>query len=370
MIQDINRLIDKTHFKSLNHFKDHVKNKYPDITDKELRQIYNDRIKDPYVDKKKISKFQIRIFSNSTNTWFHDIFVNPGDIGPKYFHLFVGTNNRYAVANPLENKNADSIMNSLQLFLDNHKCIKLTSDEESAFLSKTVLEFLKSRKILVNTIPDKNHSALGIIDRLIKTLRDMNTPNEKSKSQSNAKKYKSFTVERMNKLINIYNNTFHSSIKTTPKKMYENRELEEKYILKRLKEREEQRKLQDFELKPGDLVRYILPRHDGINKKRYRYSKEYFKVDSKNGSMYNLIASDGTTIVKPRFLIMKISANEEAKMKLTNTIPGKNVGVIDKVIERMPNGKLKVNFVMPDGTEYEDIIPESYMRNRFNLSGI
>ena len=79
-------------------------------------------------------------------------------------------------------------MNSLQLFLDNHNCIKLTSDEESAFLSKTVLEFLKSRKILVNTIPDKNHSALGIIDRLIKTLRDMNTPNEKSKSQSNAKK--------------------------------------------------------------------------------------------------------------------------------------------------------------------------------------
>ena len=62
MIQDINRLIDKTHFKSLNHFKDHVKNKYPDITDKELRNIYNDRIKDPYVDKKRISKISNKNF--------------------------------------------------------------------------------------------------------------------------------------------------------------------------------------------------------------------------------------------------------------------------------------------------------------------
>ena len=63
-----------------------------------------------------------------------------------------------------------------------------------------------SPKVLTNLsiIPDKNYSALGIIDRFIRTLRDMNTPNEKSKSQSHENKYRVFSYSRMQKLIEIY----------------------------------------------------------------------------------------------------------------------------------------------------------------------
>ena len=60
-------------------------------------------------------------------------------------------------------------------------------------------------------ITEQRHSALGIIDRFIRTLRDMNIPTVKSEHQSTHEKYRDFTVKRMNKLLEIYNNTTHSA---------------------------------------------------------------------------------------------------------------------------------------------------------------
>ena len=73
---------------------------------------------------------------------------------------------------------------------------------------------------------------------------------------------------------------------------------------KRLQEREELRKIHDFEFNEEDLVRYMLP-IKGLTKKRYHYSKEYYKIDSKNGLMSDIIAEDGTAIVKPLYLLKK-----------------------------------------------------------------
>lgn len=83
---------------------------------------------------------------------------------------------------------------------------------------------------MVHIITEQNHSALGIVDRFIRTLRDMNTPNEKTMKQSHDSKYKTFSLKRMNKLIEIYNNTYHRRIKFTPKEMFDDSELEYKYI--------------------------------------------------------------------------------------------------------------------------------------------
>src|SRR5215469_11351579 len=124
-------------------------------------------------------------------------------------------------------------------------------------------------------IEDNNHTSLGIIDRFIRTIRDMNVPHESSKSQSHDIKYRVFTEARMNKLVNIYNNTYHNSIHCSPKEMRDNFDLERDYILECLKRRDKQKeRINDFgaahlrtygpfELNVGDWVRYILPRHDG-----------------------------------------------------------------------------------------------------------
>ena len=58
------------------------------------------------------------------------------------------------------------------------------------------MEFLKSNNVVIQTT--SQFSTLGMIDRFVITLRDMNTPKESSKCQSHDEKYRSFTVEKMN----------------------------------------------------------------------------------------------------------------------------------------------------------------------------
>ena len=182
--------------------------------------------------------------------------------------MFIGTNNRYAYCLPLNSKSATAIHDTLKRFISKYHPAKLTSDEESAFLEKNNLKLLNDNKVAVHTISDKNHTSLGIIDRFMRTLRDMNTPTEKSKHQSHDVKYTFITPKRMTKFLSIYNNSYHSAIGCTPQEMFNNKDLEKEYIFKCLEKAEKQRRIKNLILPAGSFVRYILPRHDGITKKR------------------------------------------------------------------------------------------------------
>ena len=145
--------------------------------------------------------------------------------------------------------------------------------------------------------------------------------------------------------------------------MKENYELEKRYIYKCLEEAEEQRETKTFDIPVGTYVRYILPRHDGLNKKRYQHSPEKYKITGKQGSHYILMAADGNVMTKPRFLLRVCSDNENEKMKLAETIPGKWSGKIKRIIEEVGKNKVRVAFEMPNGGEYIDVIPKSYLRS-------
>ena len=60
------------------------------------------RMKDIHVRKKAIKIYMIKIYSNMLNTWFHDLYDNLPNHEPRYWHIFIGTNNKYAVALPLK----------------------------------------------------------------------------------------------------------------------------------------------------------------------------------------------------------------------------------------------------------------------------
>ena len=77
------------------------------------------------------------------------------------------------------------------------------------------------------------------------------------------------------------------------------------------------------------------------------------------------MAKDGAVINKPRYQLIIADNN----CKFAETIVGKNTGVIKRVIEQLPKNKVKVAFEMPDDTEYIDVIPLSYLRDRFNKAG-
>jgi hypothetical protein len=362
-----NQIIDETGFKSPSHWQE----KFPNKSKEEIERLYAQRVKDPYVKKKKIKPLMISVFSKSPNTWFHDIMENGKGRDPGYFHIFLGVNSRFAVVLPLQNKNAQSVLGTLRKFVTEHKPIKLTSDEDAAFLSSTVLDYLSEQKVRVQTIPDQNHGAMGTLNRFIRTLRDMNTPREMDTRDSTDEEFKWFTKEKMDDLVRKYNNTFHDGIQMKPIEMHTDIDKEEEYIFKMMEKRDKQeKKLAPKQLKPGDKVRVILPMAGYLTKKRYRYSPEYYVVVEKDGKMWSIKSADARTITRPFYLLRKLDKVEEAKMRHAKTIPGKWQGAIKSVGADAGNNRVHVIFEGEDGRDYPDIIPKRNLLSRFDRSGI
>ena len=82
------------------------------------------------------------------NTWFHDLYDNLPDHEPRYWHVFIGTNNKYGVALPLNDKKASSIHNTLEEFINTYHPAKLTSDEEPGFLAN--IQLLKDNDVTMH----------------------------------------------------------------------------------------------------------------------------------------------------------------------------------------------------------------------------
>ena len=364
----INDFIDSLHFRTPNHLLDKLKVQFPDTDEETFRRIIDGRLKDHFVKTRKISPYYIKIFSRTPGTWFHDLMDNGKDNDPRYWHIFIGTNNHYAVAYPLNSKSAASIKQTLTRFINEYHPVKLTSDEESAFVEKGNIKMLTDNKVMVHIITEQNHSALGIIDRFIRTLRDMNTPVQKSQRQSHDEKYKSISPKRMTKLLDIYNSTFHSRIGCAPIDMFNNPDLEKEYIFKQSEKREKQEEIKDLHLTEGSFVRYIIPKSNGMSKKRYQYSHECYKIESVRGNMYTLIARDGTVMNLPRFKIMlcQKDGQKPANIKWADTIPGVWNGEVKEILSfNERTRKYKVVFTVPGKDDYIDEVPESYLRGNF-----
>ena len=231
-------------------------------------------------------------------------------------------------------------------------------------LAEDLLEYLKKHDVRVQKITDQNHSALGIIDRFIRTLRDMHGTQSLRRDAPNGNRSKCISSKQMQKYLHSYNNSIHSSIGCTPKEMLDDLDLEEKYILENIDKREKQRSMKGFELDEGEHVKYLLPRNK-LEKKRFRYSPEAYIISGRDGNNYILSAKDGTTITRPRFQLVKVSG-----VKVAETIPGKWRGIVKEVIGDVGKNKVRVKFEVPGEKDYEDIIARSYLRSRFNLSGL
>ena len=359
----VNEIVDGLRFRSFDKVYSSIKNELPNVTKKEVRKVLMMRKKDKRLRRNQVKPYQIKIFSRSLNTWFMDLLDNGKENEPRYWFIFIGTNNRYGVALPLNSKNAEDVRDALNEFINEFSPAKLTSDQEKAFMEKRNIELMKENNILLQTVPERNHSSLSLIDRFIRTLRDMNrVVDGEINKQSTDEEFKSFSIEKMDELIDIYNNTYHSAIKCTPKEMFDNEELEKEYIFNCMDKHEKQKRIEDFELKENEYVRYVIDK-DPLKKKRYNVSNESYKIVGKEGKHYILEAADGTTMIKPRFKLVRADVN---KYKQAKTIDGAWNGVLKEIIsfDKRTN-KYKVKFDDGNNGEYVDNIPVSYLRGRF-----
>ena len=359
----VNEIVDGLRFRSFDKVYSSIKSELPNVKKKEVRKVLMMRKKDKRLRRNQIKPYQIKIFSRSLNTWFMDLLDNGKENEPRFWFVFIGTNNRYGVALPLNSKNAEDVRDALNEFINEYNPAKLTSDQEKAFMEKRNIELMKEKKVLLQTVPERNHSSLSLIDRFIRTLRDMNRPVDgEINKQSIDEEFKSFSVEKMDELIDIYNNTYHSAIKCTPKEMFDNEELEKEYIFNCMDKSEKQKRIEDFELKENEFVRYVIDK-DPLKKKRYNVSNESYKIAGKEGNHYILEAADGTTMIKPRFKLVRADVNKYQQAK---TIDGAWNGVIKEIISfDKRNNRYKVKFDDGNNGEYIDNIPVSYLRGRF-----
>ena len=343
------RLIDKTHLRATKQITSYLQQSDPNITEEQVRVINRKRPKDNY--KHDPRRYQYPIFADHHHAFQMDLLeqsrnrgVNEGSTNqprpdfPPYYLILLNINTRYAYAIPVESKTKEVI-----------------NDKLKAFIATTPIG------ISLRIITDQRHTALALIDRFIRTLRDMNTPTTKTQHQSDHPKYRDFSLHRMKKLIHIYNNTRHGTTGHTPQEMTDNPQLEKDYIVSRLYDRERRRMQVDFELEPGTFVRYILPK-DPHMKRRYRVSPEAYKISHRDGNSYALIARDGTVKTVSRWRLVPLGSTLPENMKFGNTF-GNNNGTVQEILDYNPQThRYTVLFNMPDGTTFQDRIHESYLR--------
>ena len=359
----IDRAIDKTHLKSTKKIIPHIQKQFADATPEAIAAVNKARPKDIYPRKKE--NYYYPIFSNHPHSFQIDLLEQSHerdkDKYPAFYLIIINVNTKYAYAYPVENKNQDTILKAIKDFVSKHRVISFTCDEEGAFQSNKVLDYLTERKISVKLINEQRHSALSVIDKFIETLRDMNTPGVHSKHQSNDPKYRDFTKHRMEKLLKIYNDTLHTSHGHTPTEMENDIRLEKKFIIRKLYQLNRRRKITDFDLKPDTYVRYLLPK-DPMKKHRYKVSPEAYKISHKEGNAYVIMAQDGTTKTVARWRLFPVEERHRDKVKFANTF-GNNSGTVSKINKyNTKTHKYNVEFTMPDGTTYNDTIHERNLR--------
>lgn len=316
-------------YKGFDKNKEALQKLYPDESESRLRQLYN-KTKTPSLEPntKKTGQIDYQkiygepIFSSSPHVWFMDLFINSSN--PEYYYIFLGANNHYAEAYPVNSASVTALLPILRRFVNSHEVLKLISDDESAFISSDYKDFCEDHDIeqrIIN-VSDEGHHKLGLIDRFSKTIRDMNHMILKRDGLrvSDTTKREPVTIDRMREIIKTYNNTPNARIGMTPTKMYENPTLEEKYIIKHLEYKElgkpitvqrvyhpkPKTPIKDFKTDGSYWVKFRM-NYGALDKKRGEWSDFVYPVVGKNGNRFTIQSKDGDTKQFTRYNLHLVS---------------------------------------------------------------
>lgn len=328
---DLNRFIHKLHYRTFEKIWPHVQENYPNVTEEEVKTIVAGFVKDP--PKLKVKHLFNKIFSDHLHAWMMDLLDNTGKtdeynnketiemheqskIHPVFWFIFININTRFAEAYPLLSKDVQQVLLTLRHFLSQHKCSSLTSDKEPSFIAPEVVNLLRVHNISQFIVVDENHTSLAIIDSFIRHLRDRNITNERSKYESIHSKYRNFSTKRMKQLIDTYNNTVHDATGYKPIDMENDPKLERQYIANCLIKKQ---KAKNHDIPINHYVRIVLAK-EAMKKRRFKVSRECYKVTKRDGKNYLVSASDNTTLSLPRHRLIDIGENP-GKYKLASTLP-------------------------------------------------
>ena len=164
--------------------------------------------------------------------------------GFKYIFTNIDAFSKIPYAYPIKSKKIQDIKPCFQKIFKNNKPKFIWSDKESSFLSKEMRQFFKDNNVKI--YHTNSHLKAVIIERFNRSLREL-------MMKEFVKNNNTVWYNILPKLIKIYNNRYHSTIKMKPIQVNKNNE---KYIKENIYTYNKTSKNPKFKI--GDLVRISL----------------------------------------------------------------------------------------------------------------
>ena len=150
------------------------------------------------------------ITSRPNEEWFADLcFMDKfGGVnkGYHYILLIIDAYSRFAFAYPLKSKNIGEVVDAFRTIIDKgNKPDLLCSDNGSEFIGRAFKNLLEENDIIGQTVEVGDHHALGLIDRLTKTIKNIIYKNFVASNNN-------IWIDKLDYIIEKYNNTPNEGI--------------------------------------------------------------------------------------------------------------------------------------------------------------
>ena len=234
--------------------------------------------------------------------------------GYKYIFTNIDVFSKIAYGYPLKSKKIQDIKTCFEKIFKNNKPKYIWSDKESAFLSKEMQLFFKNNNVKI--YHTNSHLKAVVIERFNRSLREL-------MMKEFVKNNNTVWYNILPKLIKIYNNRYHSTIKMKPNQV---NKPNEKFIKENIYTYDKTSKIPKFKI--NDLVRISLKRRPIFDKPsgNIKWSEELFKIHSINKS--------NVTTYKIKDLNDEIIEGIFYEKELQKTKNTSQVYIIEKIIRK------------------------------------
>ena len=235
----------------------------------------------------------------------------------KYIFTNIDVFSKIAYAFPLKSKKIQDIKPCFEKIFEKNKPKYIWSDKEPAFFSKEMQQFFKNNNVKI--YHTNSYLKAVIIERFNRSLRELMMKHFITNNNT-------IWYNILPKLIKIYNNRYHSTIKMKPIQVNKNNE---KYIKENIYTYDKISKNPKFKI--NDLVRISLKTRKIFDKAsaNIKWSEELFKIHSINRS--NVIT------YKIKDLNNEIIEGIFYEKELQKTRNASEVYIIEKIIQKNKN---------------------------------
>ena len=237
---------------------------------------------------KQQEKLQRPTFAKYVNSYELDLmFFNYNKKFQAAIYLvLININTRFAYIVLIPDKSAESVMRAIsKLIYYGAKIANIRYDGEMALDSRDMKDFWNMMNVNFYRSTSKYTNKTRIVDRFIRTLRDLYFNTVGDNNISHEKQH-----EILQQLVTIYNNTEHSSIGMKPAEMTYQQEYEYIKTMTNLNKVQRQKQVKEglYELKYGDKIQIYLDTSktsEAFSKKRGNYIHDATFIEYSHGNV-------------------------------------------------------------------------------------